>query len=64
MTLIFGPDAVDRKLNDIFSVESEVAKAIAEQLRAKLTSGRASHRPAHSRASFRSVGLASMTCSS
>jgi len=30
-------DAVDRKLNDIFSVESEVAKAIAEQLRAKLT---------------------------
>src|SRR4029077_5789964 len=27
----------DRKLTDIFSVESEVAKAIAEQLRAKLT---------------------------
>ena len=30
-------DTADRKLNDIFSVESEVAKAIAEQLRAKLT---------------------------
>jgi TolB-like protein/Tfp pilus assembly protein PilF/class 3 adenylate cyclase len=27
----------DRKLSDIFSVESEVAKAIADQLRAKLT---------------------------
>jgi len=27
----------DRKLTDIFSVESEVAKAIADQLRAKLT---------------------------
>jgi hypothetical protein len=27
----------DRKLTDIFSVESEVAKAIAEQLRAKLS---------------------------
>jgi tetratricopeptide (TPR) repeat protein len=31
-------DTFDRKLNDIFSVESEVAKAIADQLRAKLTS--------------------------
>ncbi len=30
-------DTFDRKLTDIFSVESEVAKAIAEQLRAKLT---------------------------
>src|SRR5881398_3627411 len=30
-------DTLDRKLTDIFSVESEVAKAIAEQLRAKLT---------------------------
>ncbi len=30
-------DTYDRKLIDIFSVESEVAKAIAEQLRAKLT---------------------------
>src|SRR5438132_333009 len=30
-------DTYDRKLADIFSVESEVAKAIAEQLRAKLT---------------------------
>src|SRR6516162_3409909 len=30
-------DIFDRKLTDIFSVESEVAKAIAEQLRAKLT---------------------------
>jgi len=30
-------DTIDRKLTDIFSVESEVAKAIAEQLRAKLT---------------------------
>src|SRR5215467_7959013 len=30
-------DIYDRKLTDIFSVESEVAKAIAEQLRAKLT---------------------------
>jgi TolB-like protein/class 3 adenylate cyclase/Tfp pilus assembly protein PilF len=29
-------DTFDRKLTDIFSVESEVAKAIAEQLRAKL----------------------------
>jgi serine/threonine protein kinase/Tfp pilus assembly protein PilF len=30
-------DTFDRKLTDIFSVESEVAKAIAEQLRTKLT---------------------------
>jgi tetratricopeptide (TPR) repeat protein len=30
-------DTFDRKLSDIFSVESEVAKAIADQLRAKLT---------------------------
>src|SRR5438128_2483483 len=30
-------DTFDRKLTDIFSVESEVAKAIAEQLRAKIT---------------------------
>jgi TolB-like protein/class 3 adenylate cyclase len=30
-------DTYDRKLTDIFSVESEVATAIAEQLRAKLT---------------------------
>jgi TolB-like protein/Tfp pilus assembly protein PilF len=30
-------DTYDRRLIDIFSVESEVAKAIAEQLRAKLT---------------------------
>jgi TolB-like protein/class 3 adenylate cyclase/Tfp pilus assembly protein PilF len=30
-------DTFDRKLTDIFSVETEVAKAIAEQLRAKLT---------------------------
>jgi len=30
-------DTFDRKLTDIFSVESEVAKAIAERLRAKLT---------------------------
>ena len=30
-------DTFDRKLTDIFSVGSEVAKAIAEQLRAKLT---------------------------
>jgi TolB-like protein/class 3 adenylate cyclase/Tfp pilus assembly protein PilF len=30
-------DTFDRKLTDIFSVESEVAKVIAEQLRAKLT---------------------------
>jgi TolB-like protein/Tfp pilus assembly protein PilF len=30
-------DTFDRKLNDIFLVESEVAKAIADQLRAKLT---------------------------
>jgi TolB-like protein/class 3 adenylate cyclase/Tfp pilus assembly protein PilF len=30
-------DTFDRKLTDIFSVESEVAKAIAEQLRVKLT---------------------------
>src|SRR6266480_3699355 len=30
-------DTFDHKLTDIFSVESEVAKAIAEQLRAKLT---------------------------
>src|SRR5207302_887367 len=31
-------DTYDRRLTDIFSVESEVAKAIADQLRAKLTS--------------------------
>ena len=30
-------DTFDRKLTDIFAVESEVAKAIAEQLRAKLS---------------------------
>jgi len=30
-------DTFDRKLIDIFSVESEVAKAVADQLRAKLT---------------------------
>src|SRR5436305_13268693 len=30
-------DTFDRKLTDIFSVESEVSKTIAEQLRAKLT---------------------------
>src|SRR6202040_2466808 len=30
-------DTYDRRLVDIFSVETEVAKAIAEQLRAKLT---------------------------
>ena len=30
-------DTFDRKLTDIFSVESEVAKAIADQLRANLT---------------------------
>jgi TolB-like protein/Tfp pilus assembly protein PilF/predicted Ser/Thr protein kinase len=30
-------DTYDRKVTDIFSVESEVAKAIADQLRAKLT---------------------------
>ncbi len=30
-------DTFDRKLTDIFSVESEVAKAICDQLRAKLT---------------------------
>ena len=30
-------DTYDRKLTDIFSVESEVAKTIADQLRAKLT---------------------------
>jgi TolB-like protein len=35
-------DTFDRKLTDIFSVESEVAKAIAEQLRAKLTGVRKS----------------------
>ena len=33
-------DTFDRKLTDIFSVESEVAKAIAEQLQAKLTGQR------------------------
>jgi TolB-like protein len=32
-------DTFDRKLVDIFSVESEVAKAIAESLQAKLTGG-------------------------
>src|SRR5439155_2592483 len=30
-------DTFDRKLTDVFSVESEVAKAIADQLQAKLT---------------------------
>ena len=30
-------DTFDRKLTDILSVESEVARAIAEQLRATLT---------------------------
>jgi TolB-like protein/class 3 adenylate cyclase/Tfp pilus assembly protein PilF len=32
-------DTFDRKLTDIFSVESEVAQAIADQLRAKLSGG-------------------------
>src|SRR6266576_1618839 len=32
-------DTYDRKLTDVFSVESEVAKTIADQLRAKLTGG-------------------------
>jgi TolB-like protein len=32
-------DTYDRKLTDIFSVESEIAKAIAERLQAKLTGG-------------------------
>jgi TolB-like protein/Tfp pilus assembly protein PilF len=30
-------DTYDRKLNDVFGVESEIAKAVAESLRAKLT---------------------------
>src|SRR4029077_13611260 len=30
-------ESFDRKLTDIFAVESEVAKAIADQLQAKLT---------------------------
>ncbi|HMF46589.1 MAG TPA: protein kinase, partial [Candidatus Udaeobacter sp.] len=30
-------DTIDRKLTDIFSVESDIAKAVADQLRAKLT---------------------------
>src|SRR4051812_5177637 len=33
----FWADIFDRKMTDIFSVESEVAKAIADQLRVKLT---------------------------
>ena len=47
-------DTFDRKLTDIFSVESEVAKAIADQLRAHLT-GReeASHRRQTDRQSWR-----------
>ncbi len=32
-------DTYDRKLTDIFGVESEIAKSIAESLRAKLTGG-------------------------
>ena len=32
-------DTYDRKLTDIFGVESEIAKGIAESLQAKLTSG-------------------------
>jgi TolB-like protein/class 3 adenylate cyclase len=32
-------DSFDRKLTDIFSAETEVARAIADQLRAKLTGG-------------------------
>ena len=37
MIPIFGPIPLIANLTDIFSVESEVAKAIADQLRAKLT---------------------------
>ena len=37
MTRIFGPTLIDRKLTDIFAVESEIAKNIAEALQAKLT---------------------------
>ena len=33
----FWADTFDRKLTDIFSVESEIAKAIADQLRVRLT---------------------------
>jgi len=38
-------DTFDRKLTDLFSVETEVAKAIADQLRAKADwPGRTTHR--------------------
>src|SRR5438874_5053657 len=37
MSPIFGPILYDRKLTDIFGVESEIAKRIAESLQAKLT---------------------------
>ena len=36
-THIFGPILFDRKLTDLFLVESEVAKTIADQLRVHLT---------------------------
>ena len=35
-------DTYDRKLTDVFAVESEIAKAVAERLKAKLT-GTAEH---------------------
>jgi hypothetical protein len=37
MIRTLGAETFDRKLSDIFSVETEVAKAIADQLRAHLT---------------------------
>jgi hypothetical protein len=46
-------DTFDRKLTDIFSVESEVAKAIADQLRAKLTVRKSKSSPPNRRTILR-----------
>src|SRR5256712_13447419 len=37
MTPIFGPIPLTRKLTDIFAVETEIAKTVADTLQAKLT---------------------------
>ena len=34
---MFGPQTYDRDLADVFAIQSEIAKAIAEQLQAKLS---------------------------
>ena len=46
-------DTFDRKLTDIFSVESEIAKAIADRLRAKLRVGKSKRSPPNRQTTLR-----------